>query len=328
MAKNVTMRDVATHAGVSIATVSHVINKTRHVNQQTRETVISAINSLGYTVSVSVASKKDGNNFIGLIIADIREDYYTEIVKAAEGTARENGFSLILCDAEDDKEKELFYIKMLLSQNVQGIVLAPINRNEPPPLLGSIDIPIVQIDRRYQDQPYDFVGIDNFAAGREAALNLIRQGASRIGFVGYGDTVYTIRERILGCRDAIDLSGLKNDLQVLRMKYHAGGAGDQIYSMVEEYNLDGLICGTSHACYETVTSLKEHGVDVSNDLKIITFDENKWFEFISIPLSVVQQPTEEIGALSVEFIINKIRNPQSKKRDPRTVLLNTSIINR
>ena len=95
MPKNVTMRDVAERAGVSIATVSHVVNKTRHVNQQTRDNVLNVIDELGY-MGTGSAPHRDTARLIGLIIADIREDFYTEIVKAAETTARENEFSLIL----------------------------------------------------------------------------------------------------------------------------------------------------------------------------------------------------------------------------------------
>jgi LacI family transcriptional regulator len=100
------MRDVASRAGVSIATVSHVINKTRHVNQQTRDHVLNIIEETGYMAEIP-QPRKDTSRLIGMIIADIREDFYTEIVKAAETTACENEFSLILCDAEDDEQKEI-----------------------------------------------------------------------------------------------------------------------------------------------------------------------------------------------------------------------------
>ena len=328
MPKNITMRDVASHAKVSIATVSHVINKTRHVNQETRDAVLNAIDELGYMVASPTTSRKEGNRLIGLIIADIREDFYTEIVKAAETTARENGYSLILCDAEDDEQRELFYLRMLMEQHVQGIILAPINHASPPALLKQTEIPIVLIDRCYAGEPYDFIGIDNFAAGREATLHLLRQGASRIGFIGYDDSVFTIQKRILGYLDALELSGKKDNPQILRLKYHTDRAPGKIAAMVAEHNLDGLVCGTSHACYETVAALREHHIRIPEDVRIITFDENKWFEFLPFPLSVIQQPTAEIGTLSVEFVINKIRNPQVLKRPPRKVLLNVTTISR
>ncbi|NCD34744.1 MAG: LacI family transcriptional regulator [Spartobacteria bacterium] len=328
MSKNVTMREVAAHAGVSIATVSHVMNKTRHVNQQTRELVLKSIDELGYAFPLPPPDTQTANGLIGLIIADIREDYYTEIVKAAESTAQENGFSIILCDSEDDKEKEHFYLRMLINKNVQGIVLAPIDQTAPPFLLEENDIPVVLIDRRYDKQTYDFIGIDNFAAGRDATLHLMLEGASRIGFIGYNDSVYTIHKRILGYREALKLSGAEHEPHVLRLKYHTDRTSGKIADMVREHHLDGLVCGTSHACYETVTALKECGIPISDDLRIVTFDENKWFEFLSFPLSVVRQPTTEIGTLAVEFVINKLRNPQLLKREPRSVLLNAEIVRR
>lgn len=328
VAKTVTMRAVARHAKVSIATVSHVINKTRHVNQETREVVLNSIDELGYVVTPPGASRKSGNKLLGLIIADIREDFYTEIVKAAELTASEHGYSLILCDSEDHEQKELFYLRMLLEQGVQGIIMAPINHASPPALLKQVDIPIVLIDRCYQGVPYDFIGIDNLAAGRDATLSLLRQGAQNIGFIGYDDSVFTIQKRILGYLDALELAGKGESQQVLRLKYHTDRTTGKIATMVKEFHLDGLVCGTSHACYETVAALRENGIRVPEDVKIITFDENKWFEFLSFPLSVVRQPTAEIGTLAVEFVVNKIRYPLMQKRAPRTVLLNVSIVNR
>lgn len=327
MPKNVTMRDVAARAGVSIATVSHVVNKTRHVNQQTRDAVLNVIEELGY-MAASPSLRKDTTGLIGLIIADIREDFYTEIVKAAETTACESGYSLILCDAEDDEQKELFYIRMLLQQNVQGIILAPINHASPPALLKEAELPVVLIDRCYQQQNYDFIGINNFMAGREATLHLKRHGANRVGFIGYDDSVYTIQQRILGYLDAIETGGFHLEPQVLRLKYHQDRSTSKIATMVREHRLDGLVCGTSHACYETISALREHDIRIQEDIDIITFDENKWFDYLSFPLSVVRQPTTEIGTLAVEFIINKLRNPVRQKREPRRLLLDFEIIHR
>ena len=321
------MREVAEKAGVSIATVSHVVNKTRHVNQQTLENVLNTIDKLGY-MSTSSSPRKDTSRLIGFIIADIREDFYTEIVKAAETTACENEFSLILCDAEDDEQKELFYIRMLLQQNVQGIILAPINRSSPPSILKEADLPVVLIDRCYEEKNYDFIGINNFAAGREATLHLKRRGAKRVGFIGYDDSVYTIQQRILGYLDALALYGEEGDAQVLRLKYHKVHSTSNIATMVRENNLDGLVCATSHACYETISSLREHHIRIPEDVHIVTFDVNKWFDYLSFPLSVVQQPTTEIGTLAVELVMNKLRNPLKNKREPRKILLDFDIISR
>jgi LacI family transcriptional regulator len=321
------MRDVAERAGVSIATVSHVVNKTRHVNKLTRDTVLNVMDELGYTAPTS-SPLKDASCLIGLIIADIREDFYTEVVKAAETTACDHGYSLILCDAEDNEEKELFYIRLLLQQKVQGIILAPINHASPPAVLKQANLPVVLIDRCYQEQHYDFIGINNFAAGREATLHLARQGAKRIGFIGYDDSVYTIQQRILGYHDAIENNGLETEGQVLRLKYHKDRSTSKIAAMVKDHQLDGLVCGTSHACYETISALREHGIRIPDDVHIVTFDENKWFHYLFFPLSVVQQPTTEIGTLAVELIINKLRSQIIKKREPRRLLLDFKIINR
>jgi LacI family transcriptional regulator len=319
------MRDVAEGAGVSIATVSHVINKTRHVNETTHQNVLNTIAELGYMAN-GVTARDDTSRLIGLIIADIREDFYTEIVKAAETTACENNYSLILCDAEDNEQKELFYLQMLLQQNVQGIILAPINHKASPALLKDLSQSVVMIDRFYEEDRHDFIGINNFNAGREATLHLMRRGAKRIGFIGYDDSVYTIQQRILGYREALNVSGPGNDPHVFRLKYHNDRSIRKIAEMVREHHLDGLVCGTSHACYEAISVLREHSIRIPEDMQIITFDESKWFEYLSFPISVVRQPTVEIGTLAVELIVNKLLTPSRVKRKPRKIFLDFEII--
>jgi LacI family transcriptional regulator len=319
------MRDIAEGAGVSIATVSHVINKTRHVNQSTHNNVLNTITELGYLTNV-VTPREDTSRLIGLVIADIREDFYTEIVKAAETTACENNYSLILCDAEDNEQKELFYLQMLLQQKVQGIILAPINHKSSPAVLKDLSQPVVMIDRFYEEDRHDFIGINNFNAGRDATLHLMRRGAERIGFIGYDDSVYTIQQRILGYQDALNVHGLGGSSHVFRLKYHNDRSGRKIAEMVRDHQLDGLVCGTSHACYETISVLREHSIRVPKDTQIITFDESKWFEYLSFPISVVRQPTVEIGTLAVELIVNRLGTSSPVKRKPRKILLDFEII--
>jgi LacI family transcriptional regulator len=155
---------------------------------------------------------------------------------------------------------------------------------------------------------------------------LMRRGAERIGFIGYDDSVYTIQQRILGYQEALDVHGLGGNSHVFRLKYHNDSSVRKIAEMVQDHQLDGLVCGTSHACYETISVLREHSIRIPKDTQIITFDESKWFEYLSFPISVVRQPTVEIGTLAVELIVNKLGTSSPVKRKPRKILLDYEII--
>ena len=122
--KQVRLEDVAQKAGVSITTVSHVINKTRYVKRETRELVLKTLDELHYDIR-KPRSRRNGSRLIGVIVADITEDYYISVVKAIETYATEQSYSILLCDSEDDVEKEKYNIKNILDKDVAGLIIAP-----------------------------------------------------------------------------------------------------------------------------------------------------------------------------------------------------------
>ena len=176
--KNVTLKTIADKAGVSITTVSHVINKTRHVNQDTKEVVLKTLEELNYRgIKPKKANKIEK---VGVIIADIREDYYVAITKAIETVASDMGISIIFCDSEDDAEKEARNIKMLMGRNISGLIIAPIESENMPEQLHDIGVPVVLIDRQYQNHDFLFVGINNLYSSYLGAKHLYEKGASKL----------------------------------------------------------------------------------------------------------------------------------------------------
>ena len=148
--KPVTMKDIALKAGVSVTTVSHVISKTRNVAQETRELVLRTLEELDYQQAESRQSqKKPALDRIGVITADIQEDYYILLVKTIETIASENNISVLFCDSEDDEEKEARNIAMMLNKNVDGLIIAPVGFAPYPRQLKAADVPVVLVDRQY-----------------------------------------------------------------------------------------------------------------------------------------------------------------------------------
>ena len=324
--KNITMKTIAEKVGVSITTVSHVINKTRHVNQETKEAVIKAMEELNYRGGKS----RRGNQieYVGVIIADIREDYYVSVTKAIETVAFDMGISIIVCDSEDDAEKESKNIKMLLDRNVSGLILAPIASEKMPKILANVDIPVVLIDRQYKNHNFLFIGINNFYSSYLGAGHLQSKGAGRIGFIGYADTVYTINQRILGYKTFQQETDSSRPPAVLSLSYHKENSYPLIQNFIRENNLDGIICATSAVCYEVISVLNDMPVKEQEDIKIITYDDNKWFDYLKIPVSVISQPTAEIGAAAVENLVGFIEQPASREYLKRELFYDITIIDR
>jgi LacI family transcriptional regulator len=326
--KGLTMEAVALKAGVSITTVSHVINKTRHVSKETMDSVLWAIQELNYRSSKMSKPAEGKRIYIGVIIADAREDYYMSMIKAIESVAADYGISIIFCDSEVDPEKEEKNIAILLERNVNGLLLAPVEANHIPKLLRKVSVPMVLIDRQYESHNFLFVGINNFQSGYQGTKHLVDKGCKRIGFIGYSDSVYTIRQRILGYKAAILEGDLAASSKVLSLNYNKEDSFPLIKQFILDEGFDGLVCATSTLCYELIEVLDTLSAEVQKKLKIITFDDNRWFDYLKYPISVISQPVAEIGNAALENLLQMIEQKNSVRNVKRELLFDTSIIDR
>ncbi len=325
--KQVRLADVAQKAGVSITTVSHVINKTRYVKKETREFVLKILEEMAYTnTKQRSASKKI--NFIGLIIADITEDYSISVIKAIETYANEQGISILLCDSEDDPEKEKRNIRTILDRNISGLIISPINSEKCPKEIRDTTLPVILIDRKYKTHNKVHIGINNFESGFSATKYLLSKGCRSIGFVGYPDTVYTVWQRALGYRACLQEQGTGADAHVLQINYSGEDSNKLIREFIESTRVDGLICATSDICYQVISSLEELSVKIPEQMKVVTYDDNKWFDYMKYPISVVTQPTVEIGIHAIETLIDMISHPGKNKNVATEMLFDTGFIDR
>lgn len=323
--KSLTMKDVANRAGVSITTVSHVINKTRHVNQETRAAVVKAMEELEYRRRTTMQPNRI--QYIGVIIADVREDYYIAVMKAIETVATDFGISIVFCDSEDDADKEEKNIKMLIDRKVDGLILAPIESRPIPRNLAKSRIPVVLIDRQYEPHSYLFVGINNFNSGYLAARHLQDHGCAAIGFVGYSKTVYTIKQRIIGYSAALLERGITAS-RILTLSYHKEDSYPRIKTFIETERLDGVICATSTIGYEVVSVLDNLDTDVQKRMRVVSYDDNRWFDYLKFPISVISQPTAEIGSAAVENLLQLIEQKHSPPAVKRELFFDVNLIDR
>jgi DNA-binding LacI/PurR family transcriptional regulator len=327
--KPVTMKDIALKAGVSVTTVSHVISKTRNVAPETRELVLRTLEELDYQQSEGRQSqKKPALDLLGVITADIQEDYYVLLVKTIETIASENNISVLFCDSEDDEEKEARNIGMMLNRNVDGLIIAPVGFVPYPRQLKASDAPVVLVDRQYDRHNTSFVGINNAGSALKGVDYLAGKGCARIGFIGYAETVYTMQQRVIGYR-----LGLMQHLPdqaplVLHLKYSKENSFHLIRDFLSERRPDGVLCGTSDLCYQLVNVVEDMGLRIPEDLKILTYDDNKWMDYLKYPISVIIQPTVEIGCQAVERILQLAENRQIGRRTKTEILFDIEIIDR
>lgn len=325
--KTLTMEVVALKAGVSITTVSHVVNKTRNVNQETKNAVLKAIEELNYR-SAKTAKSARRSVCVGVILADVREDYYAAMIKAIESVVTDYGISAIFCDSEADYEKEKRNISVLLDRKVSGLLLAPADADRMPGILKRISIPVVLIDRQYESHNFLSVGINNFRSSYLGVKRIRERGASAIGFIGYSDPVSTIRQRILGYKSAMLEFDPGAVPKTLYLKYNGGDSFPLIRQFILDEGFDGIVCATSTLCYELVAVLDTLDPETRKRLKIMTFDDNRWFDYIRYPVSVISQPVVEIGNAAVENLLQMIEQKEPLSSIKRELLFDTGIVDR
>jgi LacI family transcriptional regulator len=326
--KVATMKDVAEETGYSISTVSHVINKTRRVDDETRQAILDSIHRLNYKPNkLARGLKGKGSKTLGIIIADIREDFFSELVKSVESSACEKGFNMILCDSEDSLEKEESYVDMLIGQGVDGIMISPVNMDKPPKAFKTTTLPIVQIDRKFVGRKGDFVGIDNASSAHTSVNYLYDKGCRNIAFIGYNDKVYTIEERLAGYQRAMLEKNLDCKSNILRVMYHSDNSEFQIRTYLQAHpDTDGILCCTSNLCFETINAIEKMGLRIPQDIRVFSYDDSKWFDYLKYPISVIRQPTGEFGGVAIELMVDKIENrlPDVSKQ----ILLDYELIDR
>jgi LacI family transcriptional regulator len=328
MKPKLTMEMVAQQAGVSITTVSHVINKTRHVNQETKNAVLRVMKELNYH-SAKMAKPDTANGIcVGVILADAREDYYVAMIKAVETVAADYGVSIIFSDSEADFEKEKKNIAIMLDRRVNGLLLAPVDTERMPKALSNAPIPVVLIDRQYESHNFLVVGINNFRSSFLGVKALIEQGCKRIGFIGYSDPVSTIRQRIQGYKSALREADESAVPRVLYLNYIGGDYFPLIRQFILDENFDGVMCVTSSLCNELVEVLDSLDEKIQNKLKIISFDDNPWLDYLKYPISVISQPVAEIGNAALENLLQFIEQTGDNYNVKRELLFDTTIIDR
>ena len=325
--KPVRLEDVAQKAGVSITTVSHVINKTRYVKRETRELVLQVLDELHYDVR-KPRSRANGSRLIGVIVADITEDYYISVVKAIETYASEQSYSILLCDSEDDVEKEKYNVRNILDKEVAGLIIAPVDSQKCPKEINETDIPVVFVDRKYDKHEHVFVGINNFESGFFGTEYLASKGCTSIGFIGYPESVYTVHQRAVGYRNYLVQRLPDCPARTLTVNYRREDSNALIRQFVESTRPDGLLCATSDVCYQLVGSLGEMGIRIPEQIKIVTYDDNKWLDYLKFPISVITQPTSEIGFTAIDVLVRMILHPEERRKIATEIFLQTGFIDR
>ena len=323
-----TIKDVARLAGVSVATVSRVVNQKNSVNPETAGQVLKAIEQLQYepnAIARGLAGKKMG--IIALILPDILNPFFPALARGVEDVANNEGLTVILGNSDDLGLKESSYIKVLKKKYVDGFIFASNTiREEDVEALRKERIPIVLLDRGLNTASCTVIRSNNREGAKIAVQHLIERGCQRIAHIYGPQEVITARERLLGYEEvAGGLSGYSPSLMVSgNFDIQSGrNAVDQL--LARHPDLDGIFAGNDLMAVGALKALHERGIQVPRQVKVCGFDGIGLTEITEPELTTVAQPIYEMGELAAQMLLAEI---ESGIRENKLIELGVTLIPR
>jgi len=327
----VNIKTVAKKAGVSTATVSRVIREYPGVREGTRKKVLKAINELKYEINAVARNlRQKKTNTIGVIVGNVLSQFYSIIAKSVEDTANKFGYNVILCNGDDNPEKELKYLKVLKSNRVDGIILTPTGKNaEYVNWLIESGTKVVLLDRLINGVDCDAVLVDNEIGAYNAVKHLTNQGYRKIAIInGYTDRT-TGRGRLNGYLKALREAGIPKDNNLIKIGNFKKRSGINLArELLESSNRpEAIFISNLDMTLGALITIKEIGIKIPDDIGIVGFDDSDWSLILNPPLTVVSQPVYSLGSTAAEMLIGKIENKETlMDNKPIIMTLNTNLI--
>lgn len=325
---NVTIDDVAKHAGVSRATVSRVLNNNDRVDSKLRTRVLDAVQALNYQPNRAARRlRAQSSNVIGLVISDIQNPYFLSVTRGVEDGAYAQQMNLILCNSDEDVDKERMYVRVMEAERVAGLIIVPAHSDNSADLnrLKNAGIPVILLDRGVNNVQVDTIRVDNEAGAFEAVQHLISIGHQRIATITGSEYLTTGRDRYKGYRKVLKANHIPEDPSLIKRGDFKTESGYRLANeLMDSPNPpDAIFIANNLMSLGALRALRERTIRVPEDVAIVAFDDLPWSGELYAPLTAVSQPTYELGREAVSLLQRRLANPQAPFL---TVVLQTTLI--
>jgi LacI family transcriptional regulator len=315
-AKAASISDVARESGVSIFTVSAVVNNKSHVGKVLRERVENAIRKLNYRPNLIARSLiKQKTQTIGMIVPDIANPFFPMVVRGAEDAAQKQGYNLLLCNSDDNLEKEETAVELLVSKRVDGILLTKAAGDFRPSLRQMIDdvnIPFVLVMRTYPQLTKDAVISDDYQGAYEAVCHLARSGRRRIALISGPLKISNAKERWRGFRDALEANNLPYDADLVAEGDYRIESGFRAGHSLLSRRPDGIYVANHLMTVGLLKAVDEMGLKCPEDFGLVSFDDYPWLGVFRPRLTTVELPKHQLGSEAAELLIQRIGGNHGK----------------
>lgn len=315
-----TIADVAKAAGVSKTTISRYLSGDyKSISQATLKRITETVAELRYRPNrMARGLKADRSYSIGMIFADISNPYSTSVLRGAEDACTRNGYSMIVCNTDNDPVKERDYIAMMQAHRIDGLIIHPTGYNQD--ILHELAeerVPVVFIDRKMPGLGYDTVSTDHYGATEEAVQYFVKQGYERIGF--FSQPVSQVASRQERCRafaDALTAAGHPSAGDIYEFEYRNK---EQLDGQLDHFLVDSqgsfrmIFAVNGITQLKLINALQERGLRLPEDMGLAGFDDSEWAPIVGSGITVIAQPTYEIGQKAMELVLQRIAGAEKKE---------------
>lgn len=325
----ISVRDVAQLAGVSVGTVSNVLNQPAKVSRATVERVQGAIDKLGFVRNDAARQLRAGRSrSVGLVVLDVANPFFTDLARGAENAAAEEGLAILLGNSDENGDRERAYVDLFEEQRVHGLLISPLGEVGPElEQLRRRGTPVVLVDRDGSGRGFSSVSMDDRAGGELACRHLLDLGRRRIAFVGGSESIRQVSDRLSGARRAVaSVANAQLDvysgetLTVLEGR----AIGERIAALPEEVRPDAIFAANDLLALGIIQALVMGGrLRVPEDIALIGYDDIAFAQSAVIPLSSVRQPSERIGRTAVELLLREVG---SEPAEPENIVFQPELI--
>jgi LacI family transcriptional regulator len=325
--KRPSSKDVAELAGVSRATVSAYLNRTRYVSPELSERIEQAIKELKYTPDpLARALKLQDTKTIGLIIP-VMSRFFTPMMQVVNEVAHQNQYGFLICSSEEEAEREREVLEIFITKRVSGILIAPCSEKNRK-LLNDIQqrgTPVVQVNRKIDGLEADSVVSNNFKAAYTATEHLILRGRKKIVLLGEDPNSLAHTEKKTGYDAALLDHHIEENLTIIMKEHDRKNIEAAFRSFLDSKRpFDGLICTSQGKTAIALKVLKEKSLQIPRDLAVIGFDDTPWSSLLWPPLTVISENTYTMGVEATKLLLNRIE--KTERGLPQHIVLEDELI--
>ncbi|XHS77714.1 LacI family DNA-binding transcriptional regulator [Burkholderiaceae bacterium UC74_6] len=318
-----TIKDVAALAGVSFTTVSHVLNDTRPVSPEARARVLAAVEEIGYLPSAVARSlRKSETKTVGVLVPNVQNPFFGELVCGVEEACRQAGYSVLICNSDNDPRHQQQYMRTLLEKRVDGLLLSSAGDDEALARIFSLaKLPSVTVDRLVPGVRADRVAVHNEGGARSAVEHLIEIGHRHIACISGPQQFAVSRERVAGWRTAMLAAGLVAD-DSLVFESDFSSAGGHIAArrlLAQRPEVTAVFSSNDMMAYGVLRAAAEAGRTVPQRFSVVGFDDIEMSRYVLPALTSVGVPVQQLGREAGRALIERIDNPDMALKE---VLLN------